>query len=58
VEAFADRLWVASEFLGDGTRAQPIPTARDQLGMEHPIGGSVLAAGQPAYLAFYISVEG
>jgi hypothetical protein len=58
VEAFADRLWVAIQFLGNKARTQPIPAAHDHPGMQHPVGGGMQTPRQTPNLAFFRGIEG
>ncbi len=43
-QALAHGLGVAVQFLRNEASAQPIPTARDHLGMQDPIGGGMATA--------------
>jgi len=58
VHPVAHGLGVAAEFLRDLPCAQPVPTARDHLSVDDPVGGRMGAGCQRADLALFMGVEG
>jgi hypothetical protein len=58
VEAFAYGLRMTILLLGDGSRAQPVPAARNHARVHDPIGGGMQTAGQPPHLGVFSGIEG
>lgn len=57
MQPVAHGLRVATQFAGDLARAQAVPTARDHLGVDDPVGRGMVALRQLANLALFIGVE-